>query len=223
MEQAIKFFRNKSDAAQVCGSMSQTTKMGCQSYGLPIAACKVGSKLRNVPGSTCSKCYAGKGAYAQYAYTVLPAQQRRLDSLETALTDVGSAWLWISAIVKQIGKDAHFRWHDAGDLQGVKHLELIAQVAVELPNCNFWLPTREKATVLAYLRKHGSFPANLVVRLSATMIDQEPLLIDGICASAVYTVSPIGFGCIAPKQNGECRECRACWSSNVRVVSYHQH
>lgn len=221
--QTIKIYRSKSEASQNCGNMSQTSKMGCQSYGLPIAACKVGSKLRNVPGSTCSKCYAGKGAYAQYAYTVLPAQQNRLDKLAEALGDVDKAWAWVGAIVKLIGNDKFFRWHDAGDLQSLQHLELIAQVAIEMPHVAFWLPTREKATVLAYLRKHGEFPANLVVRVSATMIDSAPPAIAGCQGSAVYTDSPIGLACIAPQQGGECRACRACWSKAVPVVSYQVH
>lgn len=221
--QTIKFFKSKAEASQTCGNMSQTSKMGCQSYGLPIAACNVGSKLRNVPGSTCSKCYAGKGAYTQYAYTVLPAQQNRLDKLTLALQDVSAAWDWVAAIVKLIGTDKYFRWHDAGDLQGLAHLELIAQVAVEMPKVSFWLPTREKAVVLAYLRKHGEFPVNLCVRVSATMIDSAPPTIAGCQGSAVYSGSPIGLACIAPQQGGECRACRACWLKSVPVVSYHVH
>jgi hypothetical protein len=223
MSNPVTFYRSKKDAAAACGNMSQTSKMGCQSFGLPIAACNVGSKLRNIPGSTCSKCYAGKGAYAQYAYTVLPAQENRLALLRDALSDTGKAWAWAYAIVRMIGKDTHFRWHDAGDLQSLPHLELIAQVAVELPAVKFWLPTREKAVVLAYLRKHGSFPANLVVRVSATMIDSAPPAIAGTCGSAVYSDKPIGLACISPQQNGECRACRACWSAAVPVVSYHVH
>lgn len=219
----ITFYRSKAEASQACGNMSQTSKMGCQSFGLPIAACNVGSKLRSVPGSTCSKCYAGKGAYAQYAYTVLPAQQNRLELLQAALQDTGKAWAWVDAVVRMIGKDTHFRWHDAGDLQSLAHLELIAQVAIEMPQVKFWLPTREKAVVLAYLRKHGEFPENLVVRLSATMIDSAPPSIAGCQGSGVYTVQPIGLACIAPSQNGECRSCRACWSKDVPVVSYHVH
>ena len=55
----------------------------------------------------------------------------------------------------------HFRWHDSGDLQGVWHLKNIFEVCNNTPATMHWLPTQERQ----YLPL-GSYPANLVIRLS---------------------------------------------------------
>ena len=34
---------------------------------------------------------------------------------------------------------------------------------------------------------------------------------------------PIGQECIAYKQDNECRDCRACWDSEVQNISYKNH
>jgi hypothetical protein len=45
--------------------------------------------------------------------------------------------------------------------------------------------------------------------------------ITGYAMSNVHTVTPIGNSCVAPKQGGECKDCRACWSNDT--VSYAMH
>ena len=32
-----------------------------------------------------------------------------------------------------------------------------------------------------------------------------------------------GATCPAPKQNNECRDCRACWDATIKTVSYGKH
>jgi hypothetical protein len=136
---------------------------------------------------------------------------------------------WVSGMVAHIGHDAYFRWHDSGDLQGLAHLELIASVCNATPDCEHWLPTREYGIVKEYIAKHGSIPANLTIRLSAMYPDQPVKLpaslqgIPGITASNVHTNGkPLhGQACNAPAQNGECRNCRLCWTD--AVVSYALH
>ena len=212
---------SKTQAAQVCGSVTQTSKMPCKSYSLPTVACQTGYKMAQIEGSICSECYADKGNYRLYANNVEPAQHARLDSLQDPD--------WVSGMVALIGSDPYFRWHDSGDLQSLEHLEKIAQVALATPHCKHWLPTREYGYVKDYVAKHKLVPTNLIIRLSAMYPDKPVTIpaslrgISGITASNVHTNSkPVtGQRCIAPDQQGKCRDCRACWSQDV--VSYELH
>ena len=209
----------KLDAALVAGSVTQTTKMPCKSYSLPTVACITGFKMAQIPGSICSTCYANKGNYVAYQNNIEPAQHARLDSLNDAL--------WVDAMVSHIGADKYFRWHDSGDLQGLWHLEKISQVAQLTPECMHWLPTREYSMVKAYIAKHGALPGNLIVRLSAMYVDKMvtiPASLQNqanVTVSNVHTITPMGLECQAPKNKGQCGDCRACWSTEP--VSYKAH
>lgn len=212
-------YLKKAEAQSICGTMTQTSKMPCKSYSLPTEACKTGFKMAQIEGSICNSCYANKGFYSMYQKTIKPAQFARLDSLNDPL--------WIDGMVSLIGKDPFMRWHDSGDLQSVDHLEKIAKVAELTPDTMHWLPTREYAFVKQFIAKHGKLPANLIVRLSAMYPDQPvkiPLSLQGIAnvtASNVHTKNPIGKPCKAPSQNGECKNCRDCWTNEV--ISYALH
>jgi hypothetical protein len=130
-------------------------------------------------------------------------------------------------MVALIGTDSYFRWHDSGDLQSMEHLEKIVTVAISTPNCKHWLPTREYGIVKDFISKHGKLPDNLIVRLSAMYPDKPVIIpkslqgVKNIASSNVHTIKPIGNPCEAPKQNGECKDCRACWSNDT--VSYAMH
>ena len=211
---------NKTQAAQVHGGLTQTTKMPCRSYSLPTIACVTGFRMREIAGSICSDCYAEKGNYHKYANGIEPAQHARLVSI----TDD----LWVDAMVVSIGADAYFRWHDSGDIQNIEHLEKIADVAKRTPNCMHWLPTREYGIVAAFTAQFD-VPDNLIIRLSAMFTDRPVIVpktlqnVKGIAVSNVHSKKPIGTACNAPRQNGECRTCRACWSRKVAAVSYSIH
>lgn len=217
----------KADAKRICGSVSQTTKMPCKSSSLPTEACETGFKMAKIAGSICSMCYADKGNYAKYAATIKPAQFARLDAVHQAMANADYAQAWISGMVALIGADEYFRHHDSGDLQGLRHLELIAALCNATPGTRHWLPTREYGIVKAYIAKHGALPANLTVRLSAMYPDQPVSVpkslqgLPGIAVSNVHTDAPIGEACKAPTQSGECRDCRACWSD--ATISYAIH
>lgn len=209
----------KAEAVSVCGTLTQTSKMPCKSYSLPTEACQTGYRMAQIKGSICNSCYADKGFYKMYAKTIKPAQFARLDSINDPH--------WVDAMVNLIGNDSYFRFHDSGDLQGVDHLRKIAQIAEQLPKCLFWLPTREYAMVKQYIDKFGALPKNLIVRLSA-MYPDKPVIIPkslqgfaNITASNVHTSKAMGKPCVAPEQNGECKNCRACWTN--AVISYKLH
>lgn len=203
------------------------------SYGISAQKCHTGSKLRNVAGSVCSGCYAMTDWYRSWR-PLLAGHARRYAGIFHPR--------WVDAMVAMIvprctPPDNYFRWHDSGDLQGVWHLENIAEVCKRTPLVNHWLPTREYGYVASYLAKH-ELPDNLCIRLSAHMIDSEPVLPPELVALPVSTVSSVstlktGMAIVEGKGSIECRAvsarnnvcgpCRACWDRRVTNVTYPQH
>ena len=202
---------SRASAWEIVGGLSEPSKMPAYSYGLPAKECRVGSKLVGVPGSVCHGCYALKGNYR--FNNVQRAQYRRLESLTHPR--------WTEAMIHLMHAIdmRHFRWHDSGDIQSPTHLANIVAVAPASPQVRFWLPTREKVFVSSHLKRHGAFPENLVVRLSATMVDGPPPA--GFAHTSTVVTS--GASCPAPLQNNACGTCRACWDPEVQNVSYKKH
>ena len=215
----MKTIMLKKDASMLTGGLTQTSKMPCKSYSLPTEACKTGFKMSTIAGSVCASCYADKGFYKMYQNTIKPAQFARLDSINDPA--------WVDAMVTLIGEDQYFRFHDSGDLQSLDHFQKIVEVAQLTPKTRHWLPTREYAIIKAFISAGGVIPKNLIVRLSGMYPDkpvQVPVSLQGvkgITTSNVHTVKPLGRACKAPKQAGECRDCRACWTD--KPVSYLMH
>lgn len=203
-------------AEEIAGKLSKPSKMPGYSYGLPAEKCPVGSKLVNTPNSVCSDCYALKGRYV--FPNVKNAQERRLRSIQHLS--------WVDAMTFMIKKRGipHFRWHDSGDIQSMHHLMKIVEVANNLPGITFWLPTRETGIIRNYLHIYGPFPDNLVVRVSATMINGPAPTFTGMLTSGVVTDPNTSSNlCPAPKQGGECGQCRMCWDKNTPHIDYPKH
>jgi hypothetical protein len=193
------------EAKQITGSLTRTSKMPGLSYSLPAWECKTGSKLRKVKGSVCSACYALKGNYTRYK-AIKAAQYDRLEKIKNSL--------WVAAMVVQVKRQKYFRWHDAGDVQDLEHLKKIYSVCKLTPEVKHWMPTRE-----AWIKNHlDSKPDNLVIRFSPPMIGQRN---DSWPNSSM--VVETGATCPAPSQGGKCGSCRQCWDSNIKVVSYGKH
>ena len=55
-------FMNTKKAWDLVGGLSKPGKMPGWSIGIPAAECNTGSKLRLIPNSVCSTCYALKAA-----------------------------------------------------------------------------------------------------------------------------------------------------------------
>ena len=189
------------------GSLSKPSKMPGWSIGLPAKECKTGGKLQAVPGSVCFDCYAMKGCYV--FKVVQDAQYRRLAAIKHPL--------WVGAMAHLINsKKANvFRWHDSGDVQDEEHLIKIFAVCKLTPKIRHWLPTRE-AWIKAFLPE---CPENLVIRFSAPMVDQKAPA-SWPNSSEVVTA---GATCPAAQQDNECRDCRACWDSNIKTIKYGKH
>jgi len=207
---------------QTVGGLSKPSKMPGFAYGIPAWECKIGSLLRKIKGSVCCGCYALKGMYV--FPVVKAAQVRRLESISDSKWVKNMSALLTFKYRNKTGIDRVFRWHDAGDLQSVAHLEKIVQVAKNIPDLSFWLPTRERAMLKEYISTGKKFPANLTVRVSEAMIGRSPSLSDTILDTVASAVDAgKGFQCKAPSQNGECLTCRACWDKTVPLVDYHKH
>ena len=229
---------NLLQARTIAGTLSFPSKMPGTAYSLPASKCIIGAKLVRVPGSICHGCYAISGRY-QWGNAV-KAMDHRLAGLNNPK--------WVEAMIfllKQKHRHPQFRidlgkvkkgqcrwrmnsagyhrWHDSGDLQGVWHLRKICEVAEGTPKIMHWLATREAKMVQDYVAEGGLIPGNLVIRVSATMIDRGPPTSWPLTSTVHEKSDPVGHRCPAPTQNHECGSCRACWSRDVANVSYEKH
>jgi hypothetical protein len=208
----------KKEAWALVGGLSNPSKMPGYGYGLSAKDCITGSKLRKIANSVCAGCYALKGRYV--FPNVYQAHQNRLKSIQDKL--------WVEAMAFLINwhkkKTQFFRWHDSGDLQSVSHLKKIVDVCNKTKDISHWLPTREVGIVKDYKKKYGEFPFNLVVRISATMINGIPHKFHKH-SSTVVTDQQFAENhlCQAYKQDNECKDCRACWEPRISDISYLKH
>ena len=186
---------NAQERKLITGGLSKPSKMPGYAYNLPALHCKTGSKLAQVPGTTCHGCYALKGRYR--FPNVMDAMMRRLASISRP------DWARTMAADINARRSRFFRWHDSGDVQSVKHLLKIFQVCRLTPDVAHWLPTRE-AGLLSKIPQ-DRVPANLTIRLSATKVD-GPAPGSWPLTSTVVTT---GRSCPAPDQGNACRDCRA--------------
>lgn len=212
---------SRARAWEIVGGLSRPSKMPCYSWGIPAQSCITGSKLAQVKGSVCRKCYALKGFY-RYP-KVEGAYQRRLDRSDDPL--------WVEAMVKLVYWQTaetgvpYFRWFDSGDLQSVVMLRQICSVAAHTPEIRHWLPTREYRIVEAYL-KTESLPPKLTVRVSGALIDGQAPPSLSLPTSTVHTTVPPAESIVCAARDVEpvnCRSCRACWDPETQSVSYPLH
>jgi len=211
----VQVIKTLKAAKAVAGSLGKPSKMPGLSYGISAKRCIVGAKLATIEGSVCHGCYALK---ANYSYpSVMQAHETRLSSLEHPQ--------WTEAMTLQIDKSKTqwFRWHDAGDLQSFQHLLNIVKIAEALPLVKFWIPTREKKIVHQFVDAFGAFPDNLIVRVSATMIDGEVPAGFAHTSTVHESSEAKGTTCEAYKHNNKCNDCRKCWDKAVDNVSYKKH
>lgn len=200
-------------AEKITGGLSFTEKMPCPSIGISASRCKIGSLLRDKPGSTCASCYALKGRYS--FGKVQDALERRYEGLFNPLWTPSLVFLirWYAA--------EYFRLFDSGDLQSPNHLRNLVTVAKHVPDVKTWLPTREAEIVRTVLKEIGEFPENLVVRVSAAMVDGKAP--KGFRNTSSVVGNPDEATCRAHEQGNSCGECRACWDPSVKNVSYALH
>ena len=209
--------------AKLLGNISKgNTKMPGTTFAIDAFACNTGSKLAKIAGTPCSVCYA------RHLQRIRPSVDQGWKANlakfnQAASTDNLNAW--IDAITFQIlryNTDLHHRWFDSGDLQSVKMLKAICEVCNLTPQIKHWLPTQERAIVQEFKRSN-KIPANLVIRVSSSKINGTLPNADN--TSNVFTTTDHihGMECRARERGNNCGPCRACWSHDVKNVSYPKH
>ena len=193
------------------------TKMPGTTYAVDAFACITGSKLAKVKGSICSGCYSIR--LQKIRPNVDQGYKKNLFKWQVSNTSN-----WIDAMVFQIlrAKVKEHRWFDSGDLQSLEMLEAIAEIARQTPGVKHWLPTKEYGIYAKYLKTNIE-PSNLVVRVSATMIDGNPSKVFKNTSTVHKNNKPIGFECKARTRGNACGPCRACWDKRIKNVSYPKH
>ena len=204
------------EAKQIVVSLGKPSKMPCPSYNTPAKLCVTGSRLRKIKGSTCNGCYAMKGNY------LYPNVQEGLKKRFNAFDHPRFTEAMSYMINHYSKKSGYFRWFDSGDLANIHMLEKIVLVCHKTPTIKHWLPTREVKVIKDYLKIYKEFPSNLLVRVSAPMIDGKPLKFD-YTSTVHHKQKAIGHDCPSRFQENKCMDCRACWSKDIKNVSYHKH
>lgn len=234
IEQKIVFTKKK--AIELVGTLGSSSKMGndVTNFGISVLNCGVGSKLHKCKGSVCEDCYAYEGNYAYP--NVQQSQALRLQKL--AITDPD---LWVDSFVfllEKSGKKFH-RWFDSGDFNinakanGISFLVKIVEVAKRTPNIKHWIPTKEFPVIKKYLKQYGSFPKNVVVRMSDYMVDKNKFK-----ANSDYKISTViskveNYDLVKTKRSvlchatidgsHKCGDCKKCWSKQYDQIVYLKH
>lgn len=208
------------EAVSIIGGLSNPSKMPSYAWSIPAVDCVTGSKLRKIPGSTCSACYALSGMYRFPA--VKNAMERRLKAWREDPRFV-EAFIFVLKTLDERGRlKGVFRFFDSGDLQSVDMLTQFNEIASALPNIKFWLPTRELKLVKEWLKKGNSPVANLFIKISHPMIGGRfNSMPEGLSFTTVDHIDSDIFSCPASTQENKCGTCRTCWSHTN--VSYHLH
>lgn len=206
------------------GGLCSNSKMPGATFPLSTSYCNVGGKLQEKCGSVCNQCYAKR--LENFRPSVRKGHESRTLAVLEATKSKEGMNLWVEAMVKVVlsktKTEKYMRLHDSGDLLNMNHLHMIVMVARALPDINFWLPTKEKKLVNVFLRNRIP-PTNLMIRVSSAMIDAPPMRGYAFTSTVHKDKNPQGHICPAPEQDGECKDCRACWSHDVLNVSYHKH
>lgn len=209
------------EAKEIVGSdLGKPSKMPGYSFGIPAAACKLGSLLAQRESSVCYGCYAMK---ANYKYkSVMTSQARRLAQLNHKQWPEAMVCLIEHRVMKLSPNLRYFRWHDSGDIQSLHHLRNIVEVCKKTSRVKHWLPTRERGIIREYLTIYGQFPDNLTVRISDTMVDAKAPHNAYLPTSGVVR-NKAEATCRAYDNNGKCGDCRMCWNPKVERVTYPLH
>lgn len=218
-EKALDFIhgkRNKGTARAFLG-LSTNNKMPCYTISLSErASCPRGGKLAKVPGTICSNCYAAHGADAWAP--AINAKARRFALMQLATQNEYARRLVIEAFEIALTGEVEFRFHSSGDLFSDKYAALVAEICEQNKHVSFWIPTRESKQVHRF--EHLE---NVAIRVSDDMVNQQTNKHSGLTSGAHTGNNGRGHICPAMDNGGACGDCRACWSKDVKHVSYKLH
>ena len=234
IEQKIIFTKKK--ATEIIGTLGHSSKMGndVNNFGISVQNCGIGSKLHKCKGSVCENCYAYDGNY-NYP-SVQKSHAKRLENLE-----VQDRETWVHGMVFLIDRSGKkfFRWLDSGDFNksakanGIEFLIRIVEVAKLTPKVKHWIPSKEYPIIKEYLEQYGSFPENVVVRISDYMVDKNKFK-----PNANYKISTViskveNYNLIKTNNSvlchatidgsHKCGECKKCCSKKYDQIVYLAH
>lgn len=215
----------------------ENSKMPSFTFGISAWGCKTGGKLAKIAGSSCFICYARR---ANYMFpNVRMGFTRRLEAVPLSLDLLNDEWVNYTAAMVVLVKRApnltnggpEFRWMDTGDIQSVPHLLSIFVVCLLTAAMMHWLPTKERGMLIRWSRSGIPCPENLMIRLSAPMIDRPfsmPSALVGLAGVGLSHVTNTPDHkrqdvCPAPTQGGACLDCRNCWNRDKPAVTYAAH
>ena len=206
--------------AEEYGKISKkNSKMPGTTFAMDSFACITGSKLRKIEGTPCHSCYAIK------LQKLRPSVDKgwKANSAKWSASEPDQWSQAMAFLIKRRNTDGYHRWFDGGDLASVAQLQAIVDVCLMTPEVKHWLPTQERGMVKQYLANGGTFPSNLVVRISAAKVDTA--LAGHANTSNVITKNADATGqeCLAYTRKQNCGDCRACWDPKVSNVSYRKH
>jgi len=212
--------------------LTKTWKMPGPSWSLPAhKACP------RACGTICDDCYADPKHGGRYGCrNVQNAQHARfqwtVESMRTA--DGRQQWIEYMAAAIRLSRCQYFRVHDSGDMFSVAYVECWLTVCSQMPDVQFWIPTRAWQQpagplpvfdpLLNTLRKLASLP-NVTVRPSALNFGDHPSVVPGLHAGTAADMPDVfrARQCPAHQQGNQCGNCRTCWDEKTVPVSYARH
>lgn len=209
-------------------NLSKTSKMPCKSWSLEAGPTCPGSinKETKEPYPVCANCYAQKGFYRMP--NVLKPRQENREGWKDAN--------WVDDMVDLLKGEEYFRWFDSGDCYHPDLACKIESVMRGTPKTKHWMPTKMRGVnkQVDYWQGQMQGLPNVVVRYSEKEIHKESgILSRDDIPSSVVTKKGVGvidgitgeeaYYCPAPKQEGKCLQCRACWDKDVGLVVYEEH
>lgn len=195
--------------------------------------------------SVCSSCYARKGNYLfkvvkdaldrrwkviRKAMSYAGHRERFISNFVELLERKRQNTIKRLKDGLPVSCDARYhRWFDSGDLaEGM--LPILIEIA-ERSDVVFWLPTRERSQIIRYIDGGGKIPSNLSIRISSNWNNESPINIAKLVQAGCH-ISGVHdergkipdemkadhpwFECPAWKQDGECRNCRACYPTSAK-------
>ena len=137
--------------------LSNVSKMPGYSISRDAWLCGVGSRLAEIEGSTCEKCYARKGMYH------MPNVKAKMLEREAFFNAPDFVPRMVNVL--NIVRSEWFRWFDSGDVADVGMALNILEVCRQTPNKRHWIPSRE-FKVWTRALQIDRLPDNAVLRMS---------------------------------------------------------
>jgi hypothetical protein len=168
-------------------------------------------------------CYAEKGSYSRSS--VKRAQAARFDWTVQSMRTVEGREAWVAYMVSAIEACSvkmgpYFRVHDSGDMFNAAYTECWYRVSVELPDIEFWIPTRAWQQpghgllnmfdpIVHWLHRLAMLP-NVTVRPSALNFGDYAPVVKGLHAGSTADQPDVfrAAQCSAYTRDGHCGPCR---------------